>query len=261
MLPLILLALGLGAALSVYEFSPRARAHIDDYARAIRAAHEAHRAADMHLSNAHMAAGVAAQHAQAMIDAQRTAQYAAPQPAQFPQPAPVPSPPPPAPTQTVADAHAVTAQVAADTGVDHAIAATVANQQAAQSTADAARSARTTAERLAAADSASRVLEREKRIEGALASLGVGQCGVRSYPRVTPQVRDAILAKLHADGMIVTGDNPWDVDTQMAGVKLRAVWDPRTQVLRLIVTASALFATCEVIWERVDPSLRSIIGP
>jgi hypothetical protein len=78
---------------------------------------------------------------------------------------------------------------------------------------------------------------------------------------VTPQVRDAILAKLHAEGMTVTGDNPWDVNTQVAGVKLRAAWDPRTQMLKLIVSASALYAPCAVIWERIDPVLRDIIGP
>jgi hypothetical protein len=137
----------------------------------------------------------------------------------------------------------------------------VANQQAAQSTAAAAKSSRTAAERRAAADSAAKVLERGKKIEEALASLGVGQCGARSYPRVTPQIKDAILAKLHAEGMTVTGDNPWDVDTKLAGVKLHAVWDPKAQVLRLIVTASAFYASCEMIWERIDPKLRGIIGP
>jgi hypothetical protein len=230
MLPLILLALGLGVALTTYEFSPQARARINDYMRAIREAHASHQAADAHLSNAHTATKVAAQHAQTSIDA------------------------------PVTDALLRAAQVAADAAVDHVLTATTANQQAAQSTVDAARSAQTAAQRGAAADSAAKVLERGKKIEEALASLGVGQCGVRSYPYVTPQVRDAILAKLHAEGMTVTGNNPWDVDTQLFGVKLRAVWDPRAQVLKLIVTASAAFAPCGVIWERIESKLRDLIG-
>jgi len=150
--------------------------------------------------------------------------------------------------------------VAADAGVDHAIAASAANQQAAQSTAEAARSAKTAAERQAAVDSAARVIERGKKIEEALARLGVGQCGVRSYPHVTVQVRDALLAKLHAEGMTVTGDNPWDIDTQLAGVKLRAVWDSKAQALKLIVTSSAFYASCGMIWERIDPILKGIVG-
>jgi hypothetical protein len=140
------------------------------------------------------------------------------------------------------------------------ITATVANQQAAQSTAEAGRIAQTSAERGAVVDSAARVLAREKRIAEALANLGVGQCGLRSYPHVTSQIRDAILDKLHAEGMTVTGENPWDIDTQVAGVKLRAVWDPGTEVLRLIVTASSILAPCAVIWGRIEPAIRGIIG-
>jgi hypothetical protein len=136
----------------------------------------------------------------------------------------------------------------------------VANQQAAQSTAEAGRIAQTSAERGAVVASAARVLEREKRIAEALANLGVGQCGLRSYSHVTPQMRDAILDKLHAEGMTVTGEDPWDIDTQVAGVKLRAVWDPGTEVLRLIVTASSFLAPCDVIWGRIETALRGVIG-
>jgi hypothetical protein len=258
-LPLILLALGLGVALTAYELSPRARSRIDDYARAIRTAHAAHRAADAHLSNANTAAGVAERH-RATLEGQRAGERAWQAP--LAQLDPVPTfalvPVPTAPV--VADAHESAAQVATDAGVDHAIAAGVANQQAAHSTAEAAKISRTATERQAVAGSAAQVIARGKRIEGALSSLGVGQCGVREYPHVTLQVKDTLLARLHADGMTVTGNNPWDVDTQLAGVKLRAAWDPKTQVLKLIVTSSAFYASCAMIWERIDPTLRGIVG-
>jgi hypothetical protein len=221
-LPLIFLALGVGAF--AYGFSAHARARIDDYVRALRAAHEAHRAADAHLANA--------------------------PPLTLALPAAAP---------TVVDAN-VTAQ-AVTSSVNQALAAAVANKHAALRTADAGRLAQTGAERSAVADSAARVLERGKKIEEALANLGVGQCGVRSYSRVTLQIRDAILEKLHAEGMAVTGNDPWDIDTQLAGVKLRAVWDPATQTLKLIVTASSFLAPCTMIWERIDRALRGIIGP
>lgn len=161
-----------------------------------------------------------------------------------------------------ADVHLAHANMAAASrGVDHVIAATLANQRAAQSTGEAARIAQPGAERSAVADSAAKVLERGKRIEEALASFGVGQCGVRSYAGVTLQIRDTILEKLHAEGMVVTGNDPWDIDTQLAGVKLRAVWDPATQLLKLIVMTSSFLAPCTVIWERIDRALRGIIGP
>jgi hypothetical protein len=228
--PLIFLALGIGAF--AYGFSAHARARIDDYVRALRAAHEAHRTADTHLANV-----------RPMHDASSLARA------------------PGLPARAVANADAdVAVQVATSRDVDHALAATLANQRAAQRTADAGKLAQTSVERSAVAVSAARVLERGKKIEEALAHLGVGQCGVRSYSGVTPQIREALLEKLHAEGMTVTGSDPWDIDTQLAGVKLRAVWDPATQILKLVVTASSFLAPCAVIWERIDKVLQGIIG-
>jgi len=260
--PLIVLVLGLGAILTAYEFSPRVRSRIDDYARALRTAHEAHRTADGHLARAHQATVIVMQHGArrpgldgALREAPRLAQDSPPKPSQVPFVSPAPMG-----VDESAGAVQAAGSRAVKHAIEHAIAATVANQQAAQSTADAAEIAQTRTERGAVVESAVRVLERGKRIEEALANLGVGQCGVRSYPRVTAQIRDAILAKLHAEGMTVTGEDPWDIDTQVAGVKLRAVWDPETQVLSLIVTASSFLAPCAVIWGRIEGALQGIIG-
>ncbi len=283
MLPLILL-LGLGVALAAYEFSPRARVLFDDYARAIREAHTAHRTADAHLSNAKRATAIAAQHAQAAVVAHQAAPWTPPPPlSPIPSPTPVVSPPtvppapmpmPPAPTpmpipaQDLADAHADAAQQAADVASDHVAVANEANQAAAENTAEAAKNAKTEAERIAAAQSAAKVLEREKKIAAALASLGIGQCGVRSFTRVTARVKEALLAKLHAEGMTVTGDNPWNIDTHQYGVRLRAVWDPKASALKLIVTmgkGTEVFGglhhvTCEDIWDKIDPIMKGVIG-
>lgn len=162
-----------------------------------------------------------------------------------------------------ADAHAGAAAVAADAGLDHAVKATIANQEAAQGTAEMAKHAKTPEERLAAAASATKVDVREKKIAAAYASLGVGQCDVRTYPRVTPQIRDTLLAKLHAEGMTVTGDNPWDIDTHQSDVKLRAAWNPKAQTLKLIVLegTGGFGFICDKVWEQLEPRLKSIIGP
>lgn len=283
MLPLILLALGLGTALAVYEFSPQARESVDDYARALREAHAAHRAADASLGDAATAMITATQHAYAQAVAQQ--QVAQQQVAAPPAVSPVPVPPPSIPTpvvvsppaappvappsaftpsvQDVADAHGIAGQIAADASIDHVAVAQDANQEAARRTAEAAQQAKTEAEQAAVAQSAAKVIEREKKIAAALASLGVGQCGVRSYARVTPQVKDALIAKLHAEGMAVTGDNPWNIITNQYDVKLRAVWDPTAQVLKLIVTAGKGgyfgLVTCDEIWKKIDPIMRDVI--
>ena len=168
------------------------------------------------------------------------------------------------PVQDIAAAQANAAQAAADAAVEHAAAAIEANQDAAKNTAEAAKIAQDEAQRQAAAQSAAKVLERERKIATALASLGVGQCGVKPYPRVTERAKNALLAKLKAEGMVVTGDNPWNIDTHQYDVKLRAVWDPKEQVLKLIVTAGKGgyfgMVTCKEIWKKIDPILKGVIG-
>ena len=313
MIPLILLALGLGAALTVYELSPRTRSRVDVYVRAIRSANAAHQAADTHLRNANVVTATAARHArQANATRQATPrpaptpppvqpapmtppvqweplpQWASMQPTSpptpvqpapmppaptpiaptvpMPEPAPAPLPPPP---QDVANAQANAAQAAADAAVEHAASAIEANQDAAKNTAEAAKSAQTAAEKQAAADSAAKVLERERKIAAELKSLGVGQCGVRSYPRITERSKNALLAKLRAEGMGVTGDNPWNIDTRQYGVRLRAVWDPNASVVKLIVTTGKGTAvdpfglvkvTYQDIWDKINPIMKAVIG-
>lgn len=276
MIPLILLALGLGAALTAYELSPRTRSRVDAYVHAIQSANTSHQTADAHLENANAAARTAVRHVQQANMASQQA-WSAPAPTQWatmPAPVPVQQPPSqpapyvPPPTQDIANAQANAAQAAVDaaraaidTVVDHAAQALAANQEAAQNTADAAQSAETEADRQSALQSAVQVLEREKKIAAALAGLGVGQCGVRPYEGVTEAAKNKLLAKLDAEGMTVTGDNPWNIDTKTYGVKLRAVWDPKAQRLKLIVTTGKNFiVTCDAIWERIDPKIRGAIG-
>lgn len=166
-----------------------------------------------------------------------------------------------------ADTHLAAAKSAPDpvTVVQHVHAATVANRGAAQETATAAKTARTEQQRVDAVQSADRVVERENEIAGTLAAIGVGQCDVRTYSRVTSLVRDGLLAKLHGAGMTVTGDNPWDIDTHDHDVKLRAIWDPVAQVLKLLVTSGKGgyfgLVTCATIWAKIDPIVKEIIGP
>lgn len=266
MIPFFILALGLGVALATYETSDRVRARADDYVRAIRGAHAAHHAADSHLSDSNVAAVVAAQHSQA-VTALHAAQGSPVLPA-HPLAPPLPphplAPPLPTPAHDLSNAHAEAYQVATDVGVDRAVASMEANQAAAQHTADAAKSAKTPDEQIAVAQSASKVLEREKRIVTALADFGVGQCGIHTYAHVTDHVKDLLLTKLHGEGMTVTGDNPWNIETHQYDVKLRAIWDSNGQVLKLIVTAGkggyAGLVNCDQIWGKIDPIVKGVIG-
>ena len=143
-----------------------------------------------------------------------------------------------------------------------AIDATIANRDAAKRTIDAAKTAKTDAQKQKVAESANVVEGRDVAIRDVFAKLGVGLCDVRSYPRVSSQTKDALLARLHAEGMTVTGDDPWDVDTRMYGVKLRAAWDSRSEELRVVVTAEgpvAQAAGCGAVWGKIDPILKEVM--
>ena len=139
-------------------------------------------------------------------------------------------------------------------------AAKIANQVAAAKTADAAQAARTPAEREAVRKSAEVVIKRSAAIEAALVNLGTGDCGVHSYQNVTVEERDRLLAGLARQGMDVTGTNPWNIDTGRHGVMLRAIWDPQTNTLHLIVSDSDVFAPCNAIWSEIDPAVKAVVG-
>lgn len=286
MIPLIFLALVLSAALATYEFSPKTHAWVDDHVRAVREALAAHQAADAQLAAAKAAPDpdTAAQHARAADAANRAAAQGTAEAAKT---AKTDAQRQVAAQSAVvvadrgreiahvrliheaygahqaADAHLAASSTAPDpaTAAQHAAEASAANQVADQKSAGAAQAAKTDAQRDAAAQSAQVAAGRESQIKAALASLGVGECGVHTYAGVTSQKKDALLAKLHGAGMAVTGDNPWSVDTNKADVKLRAIWDPATQVMKLIVTSSAVWAPCSAIWAEIDPTVKEIVGP
>jgi len=229
MIPLLFIALVLGVGLTAYEFSPKAHTWADAHAQAIRDAIAAHHKADAKLDAA-----------QAAVDVHAAAQTSAPGAS-----SPV----------NIVDLlqHAW----------DNLKAATQANAAAAAHTTTALETAKTDPQKAVATQSATAVDARQQRIATALAKLGAGQCDARSYAGVTAKIKDALLAKLHGEGMTVTGDDPWDVDTHQHDVKLRAVWDPAAQVLKLIVTAGADGIlgniVCAAVWAKIDPIMMEIL--
>lgn len=284
--PLILLLLGAGA-FAAYELSPKTHEWVDDHARALQHAFAAHHAADAHLDavartpssavvvqqlkDAQVANQVAAQKTAQAAQAARTLdqQAAAAESAaaviaradkilgwiehahaQAIQDATV--------AHQAADAHLSVAATTPDPAIvaQHAEAAATANQVAAQKTAEAADAARTADQRAAVAKSAAQVSARA----AALVKLGAGECTRHSYSGVTAQKRDAIMAKLRADGMTVTGNNPWNIDPNKHGVKLRAIWDPDVHMLDVIVIDKSFYVPCDAIWAEIDPALRKIIA-
>jgi len=227
MFPFLLL-LGLGA-FAVYELVPAARKWTTEHAKHIEDALLAHHIADQHLQ--------ASQATQAAIP-------------------PVPDGPMIPWMRAMWEEAIKNAQVA-----------TVANQVAALKTVDAVKTAKTDEEKQAAAKSADAVTDRQAKIDALKQQLGVGQCGIRSYPKVSARVRDALIARLKSEGMDVSGNNPWEINSHLPGipfipdVRLRALWDSATETLHLIVTSGqGGIVTCDEIWKKIEPKLKGIIG-
>ena len=269
MIPLILLAIGLGVALTAYEFSPKTHAWVDEHVAAVRAAIAAHSEADAHISDAQAAMAAHQAMPPAPLPPSAPPPFPpAPPPAASPPSSPplqvapqpqLPSPAPPIDQTSVIDQGTVVLKHA----WDKLLAAAAANARAAAATVAAAKTATTPQQKAAVEQSASAVETRAKTISDAQAVLGgLGRCGLRTYGGVAATKKDLLLGKLHAEGMAVTGGNPWDVDTQMAGVKLRALWDPAGQKLFLIVVAPTdptLYpALCGMIWAKIEPVLNEI---
>lgn len=77
-----------------------------------------------------------------------------------------------------------------------------------------------------------------------------GMCGRRNYDRVDEKKLAAIIKALRDNRAVVTGNNPWNVDTQKHGVKLQARWSPNT--LSVIVTGKNFYVPCGEVWKNID---------
>lgn len=80
-------------------------------------------------------------------------------------------------------------------------------------------------------------------------------CGTRYYGNITKQKVDAIISELKDNGAMITGDNPWYVDTNQSGVKLRAEWTETTLTLAVTVTDSHWYVPSTKIWKKLDALL------
>lgn len=95
---------------------------------------------------------------------------------------------------------------------------------------------------------------------GSTTTLGRGNCGSRTYANVGDNTIQAILTALQQGGAVVTGDNPWDVDTRQHGVKLRGTWDPNSGMLVVEIVDSDFVAPCSRVVSAIDSNLRQVIA-
>jgi hypothetical protein len=80
--------------------------------------------------------------------------------------------------------------------------------------------------------------------------------GTHTYDNMTRARVDAILSDLIAHGSVVTGNNPWVVDTKKHGVLLKGEWSEETSTLAVTVTDADWYVTRRAVWENIDGLMR-----
>jgi len=80
----------------------------------------------------------------------------------------------------------------------------------------------------------------------------------RTFEQIDRARVDAILKGLTDNGAIVTGTNPWDVDTRKHGVCLRGEWDEETSKLAITITAADWYVPHQSIWENIESLMRVV---
>ncbi len=84
--------------------------------------------------------------------------------------------------------------------------------------------------------------------------------GTRTFDNVNRSRIDAIFKGLTDHGSLVSGANPWDVDTRNHGVRLRGEWNEGTSKLIITVTDAAWYVTGKRIWENIESLMKKVLA-
>jgi hypothetical protein len=82
--------------------------------------------------------------------------------------------------------------------------------------------------------------------------------GTRSYDGINRSQVDEIFNALISRGSKVSGNNPWEIDTDKHGVRLRGIWNEATLVLSITVLDAAWYVPREAVWEKIDSLMRRL---
>lgn len=84
-------------------------------------------------------------------------------------------------------------------------------------------------------------------------------CGApHHYPNINDRKIKQIIEVLTKNGAVISGENPWKVDTNNFGVKLVGTWEVDSSSLTVEVTDKSFFVPCDKIWENLDTMIYKI---
>jgi hypothetical protein len=79
--------------------------------------------------------------------------------------------------------------------------------------------------------------------------------GTREYTNIGKTRIDMMIAEAISQGAIITGSNPWDIDTRLHGAVLRVRWDKHKMTLAISVVNINWYVPRETVWETIDTLL------
>lgn len=83
----------------------------------------------------------------------------------------------------------------------------------------------------------------------------------RAFENIDKTRIDSILKGLIDNGSLVSGTNPWDVDTHSHGVRLRGEWNEHASMLTIAIVHADWYVPRKKIWEKIEALMRIVENP
>ena len=75
------------------------------------------------------------------------------------------------------------------------------------------------------------------------------------YRNISKTRIDKLLAEAVSQGAVITGSNPWGIETRLHGVVLRGQWDETAMTLSLSVVDVNWYVPHETVWRNINTLL------
>ena len=80
-------------------------------------------------------------------------------------------------------------------------------------------------------------------------------CGTREYRNISKMTIDKMLADAASQGAVITGVNPWNIQTRLHGITLQGRWNEADTSLSVSVIDVNWYVPCTAVWENIDTLL------
>jgi hypothetical protein len=80
----------------------------------------------------------------------------------------------------------------------------------------------------------------------------------RNYAGIDHSKIDVMIRELREGGAIISGNNPWHINTRQYGVMLKAEWNEAASMLVVSITHSGWFVPRQKVWSLLDELIGNV---